>query len=328
MPNKLLLICRILLFCHDDFQELNSNLALALYGLSTSDVTEKLWSTLASGTLPVYMGAPNIWDHAPPNSIIVYDDFGSAQELGAYLNQVANNRTLYDSYHAWRKQPLPPSFHEKYDFTHVHSICRICRWAHARLYGFTFHHPSQSIREPTVARDVCWDTATQLISYPIRELWWQASQVLRAASEDQSTCQVLQDLIIPTTQVGTWTRTVKTSDGVIDITIEGTGEDGMYQLGLAVQGSAYRLSDRHWRVQNAQSRITLLSSWAANLETETLSKGVVNIPMRGQKKMQLRLIFEDLELLYQDGDRESTYFGDLMVKDFEKPVERFLIFDG
>jgi hypothetical protein len=44
--------------------------------------------------------------------------------------------------------------------------------------------------------------------------------------------------------------------------------------------------------------------------------------------MQLRLIFEDLELLYQDGDRESTYFGDLMVKDFEKPVERFLIFDG
>ena len=90
-------------------------------------VTEKLWSALASGVLPVYFGAPNIHDHVPHNSIINVRDFASIPVLAEYLLQVASNRSLYESYHSWRKQPsLPPSFLQKYNFTRTHSICRMC----------------------------------------------------------------------------------------------------------------------------------------------------------------------------------------------------------
>lgn len=288
-----------------------------------TDVTEKLWKTLEAGTLPVYMGAPNIQEHAPPNSIISWHDFDSTKELGDYLNDVTKNRTLYESYHAWRKQPLPSSFHNKYDFTHIHSICRVCRWAHARLYGYTFDHPSQSIQEPAISREVCWDAATQLVAHPVREGWLQGSQELLFASDDPSTCQ--KQGVEQTTQVGTWTRTVTNWDGVLDIEIEGTGEDGVYQLTAPIQGSTHELSPRHWQVQNSQSRLTLLTSWDAKIQVDSFSQGVIGIEMRGQKKMKIRIIAEDIEHFYPGTDKEGNYFGDLMVKDFVRPVERFLL---
>ena len=98
-------------------------------------VTEKLWSTLESGTIPVYFGAPNIirgndsngnngngnnnqlLPH-PHRSIIDVSDFvvDASKEDGKerrhhginttalveYIWTVATNRTLYYSYHAWR----------------------------------------------------------------------------------------------------------------------------------------------------------------------------------------------------------------------------------
>ena len=271
------------------------------------------------------MGAPNIRDHAPPNSIISWHDFGSTQELAKYLTIVATNKTLYESYHAWRQQPLPPSFHKKYDFTHVHSTCRTCRWAFARKYGYTFDHASQSIKPPIISREPCWDVETQLLSYPVRELWLQASTVLLAASENHIACHK-SGWAQSTTKVGMWTRSVTTSDAVLDIEIEGRGEDGMYQLGLPVQGPAYKVSPRHWQVHNNSSRIILLTSWEAQLQTDSLSQGVVSIEMRGMMKMNVRLIFEDIDLFYPDGDEEPSYFGNLMVKDFDNPVQQFLVF--
>jgi alpha-1,4-fucosyltransferase len=67
-------------------------------------ITEKVWSALAAGTLPVYWGAPNIKDHVPPHSIIVVDDFATVEDLTKYLPQLAKDRTLYQSYHNWRYQ--------------------------------------------------------------------------------------------------------------------------------------------------------------------------------------------------------------------------------
>ena len=153
----------------------------------------------------------------------------------------------------------------------------------------------------------------------------QASAVLLAASEDQTTCRKNEGAL-STTKVGTWTRSVTSSDSVLDIDIEGSGEDGLYQLGLPVQGQAYEVSPRHWQVQNNASRIILLTSWEAQLQTSALSQGVASIDMRGMMKMKVRVVFEDIDQFYSDGDEEQSYFGKLMVKDFDDPVQQFLIF--
>ena len=82
---------------------------LAFENQNTDDyITEKLWLTLQSGTIPVYLGAPNIGEHFfPNNSFINVNDFSTTQELARYLIEVANNETLYNSYHVWREEPLP-----------------------------------------------------------------------------------------------------------------------------------------------------------------------------------------------------------------------------
>ena len=50
-------------------------------------VTEKLWATLQAGTLPIYYGAPNVKEHAPPHSIISWHDFNSTKAAGKVHEQ-------------------------------------------------------------------------------------------------------------------------------------------------------------------------------------------------------------------------------------------------
>tara|TARA_Y100000389_G_scaffold62579_1_gene58622 strand:+ start:8481 stop:9476 length:996 start_codon:yes stop_codon:yes gene_type:complete len=96
-------------------------------------ITEKFWGTLQAGVIPVYYGAPNIAEHAPNGSFVHVRDFTSRKTLAAHLVQIGTNRTLYDSYHAWRRRPLPGWFVDKYAFTRVHSECRVCLWAASQL---------------------------------------------------------------------------------------------------------------------------------------------------------------------------------------------------
>ena len=92
-------------------------------------ITEKLWKTFQAGTIPIYFGASNIKEHLPhPHSIIVVNDYlmdttndttttttasttantvrGTVNitKLVNHLRTVANNRTLYYSYHQWRRR--------------------------------------------------------------------------------------------------------------------------------------------------------------------------------------------------------------------------------
>ena len=109
-------------------------------------ITEKLWGSLQSGTLPVYLGPSNIRHHLPhPKCVISVDDFSSTHELGLYLNEVSQNRTLWESYHAWRSQPLPKWWNDKYSFTTVHSTCRMCRYVYAKENGLEWDKKRQEI---------------------------------------------------------------------------------------------------------------------------------------------------------------------------------------
>jgi alpha-mannosidase II len=108
-------------------------------------ITEKLWDTFRAGVLPIYFGAPNIKEHVPEHSIVHVDDFASHEELAQHLKDIMSNKELYNSYHAWRYKPLPNWFVHKYNFTHVHSACRTCRWASAKLRGLPWDAARQQI---------------------------------------------------------------------------------------------------------------------------------------------------------------------------------------
>ncbi|MCE3215341.1 4-alpha-L-fucosyltransferase [Datura stramonium] len=68
-----------------------------------SYVTEKLFYALDSGAVPIYFGAPNVWDFVPPNSVIDGSKFSSLEELASYVKAVANDPVAYAEYHAWRR---------------------------------------------------------------------------------------------------------------------------------------------------------------------------------------------------------------------------------
>lgn len=114
--------------------------------ITTDYITEKLWNTFKAGVIPVYFGAPNVREHLPhPRSIINVADYKSIEALSQHLNDVLNDEKLYDSYHAWRYKPLPKYFVTKYNFTHVHSVCRICRWAYAKKYHYGWDKEQQEV---------------------------------------------------------------------------------------------------------------------------------------------------------------------------------------
>jgi hypothetical protein len=134
-------------------------------------ITEKLWQPFQAGTVPVYLGAPNVDHHVPDHSMINVNDFkNDTLSLARYLHKVANDKELYESYQTWRHKPLPLHFVAKYNFTHIHSTCRTCRWAFARMYGVGWSHTNQSIRELHIPRNPCVNK-DGLLSKPFQGTW-------------------------------------------------------------------------------------------------------------------------------------------------------------
>ncbi|CAF4237706.1 unnamed protein product, partial [Adineta steineri] len=75
-------------------------------------VTEKLWHAFKAGSIPIYLGAPNIEDWLPcqTNCIIDLRKFQTPEAAALYIKKVAMNKTLYESYHQWRNQPVSEKF--------------------------------------------------------------------------------------------------------------------------------------------------------------------------------------------------------------------------
>lgn len=70
-------------------------------------VTEKMFDPLLAGTVPIYLGAPNVADFVPPGSYIDATAFGGPAELASYLRHLERTPEDYDAYFAWRSRPLP-----------------------------------------------------------------------------------------------------------------------------------------------------------------------------------------------------------------------------
>lgn len=90
-------------------------------------VTEKFFNPLLAGTVPVYLGAPNVSEFAPGAGCFVdVSSFGSPAALADFMNRCYADDALYRRFHAWRKEPLLPSFVEKRHEVEVHPFIRLC----------------------------------------------------------------------------------------------------------------------------------------------------------------------------------------------------------
>ncbi|CAI9114823.1 OLC1v1015631C1 [Oldenlandia corymbosa var. corymbosa] len=91
-----------------------------------SYVTEKLFYALDAGAVPIYFGAPNVWDFVPPHSIIDGSKFSSLEELASYVKALANDPVAYAEYHAWRRCGLLGNYRKTRAASLDTLPCRLC----------------------------------------------------------------------------------------------------------------------------------------------------------------------------------------------------------
>lgn len=90
-------------------------------------VTEKFYDPLIAGSVPVYLGAPNIDDFAPgENCFINASEWDSPESLAQYLLAVSRDEATYRTYFDWKKKPFTPNFTRLLEQQKEHPFVRLC----------------------------------------------------------------------------------------------------------------------------------------------------------------------------------------------------------
>ena len=295
-------------------------------------ITEKLWGTLAAGTVPVYFGAPNAKEHVPPNSVIFVDDFASPQDLADYLIRLTKDRALYESFHAWRYKPIDSAFQQKYEFTKTHSTCRICKWAYAKRHGLGWNHTLQSIEEPRISHKTCRNKIG-LVGHPFKEYWLTESGENAVAVKSQTsvkTCSLDASNRILEIDDDALQRKIFDHDGVTDLIIDprsALSVTNRYQLKLETPIATSDLQNiveslgKEWWLQDTSSRITILTSQP--VEMSVVKQGAVQFVV--SSPLRVRVIIEDVDTFHKGAKKRANYFGDMMKQDFFSPIEAYKI---
>lgn len=77
-------------------------------------VTEKFFQPLVMGSVPVYLGAPNVREYAPGDHCYIdVNDFSSARALANYLIELDRDDVRYQEYLQWKKRPFRDEFYYK-----------------------------------------------------------------------------------------------------------------------------------------------------------------------------------------------------------------------
>ena len=74
-------------------------------------VTEKFFEPLLMGSVPIYLGAPNVTDFAPgEHCFIDVRDFDSVKHLADYLIFLSEHASEYQAYFEWKNRPYTSNF--------------------------------------------------------------------------------------------------------------------------------------------------------------------------------------------------------------------------
>lgn len=90
-------------------------------------VTEKLYDPLIAGSVPIYLGAPNVNEYTPgENALVDAANFGSARELARHIKQCYEDESTYMKYHSWRDKPWNKEFVRKVAIQDESPFVRLC----------------------------------------------------------------------------------------------------------------------------------------------------------------------------------------------------------
>jgi hypothetical protein len=101
---------------------------LAFENSGTVDyVTEKFFDPLIVGSVPVYMGAPNVSEFAPaPNSFIDVRDFAGPRDVADHLIALQRDAERYATYLSWKREGLSnPACLDKLSWVDTPALCRL-----------------------------------------------------------------------------------------------------------------------------------------------------------------------------------------------------------
>lgn len=91
-------------------------------------VTEKFYDPLVAGSVPVYLGAPNVEAFAPGDRCFINAAaFAGPRALAAHLLALAEDDAAYAEYLAWKQRPLRPAFRRLLDDQRSNPSVRLCR---------------------------------------------------------------------------------------------------------------------------------------------------------------------------------------------------------
>lgn len=97
-------------------------------------VTEKFFDPFWAGSIPVYLGAPNVEDFAPGDHCFINAaDFPDPAALARHLTSVASDEAAYRSYFAWKERPFRKGFEWLLALETHHPLERLCAAVAARL---------------------------------------------------------------------------------------------------------------------------------------------------------------------------------------------------
>lgn len=94
--------------------------------ISKDYVTEKFFDPLLVGSVPVYLGAPNVNEFAPGNhAFIDVNELKGPAHLADYLRFLSTHPEQYAEYLAWKQLPLRKSFIDLVEAVAINPISRL-----------------------------------------------------------------------------------------------------------------------------------------------------------------------------------------------------------
>mmetsp|Transcript_26613 Transcript_26613/g.30725 ORF Transcript_26613/g.30725 Transcript_26613/m.30725 type:complete len:492 (+) Transcript_26613:388-1863(+) len=301
-------------------------------------ITEKFGEALASRVIPVYYGAPNIKTRFPVKGYISVDDFDNVTQLSEYLIKVSNDEELYNSFHEWRKQPLPTAFFEQHNRTRMNSHCRMCRWGHAHKYGLGWNHDHQEIEPVILSREAC--VVRGFLRSPAVETWLMVDssqsslQTVKVAPLSRnsldSECPLSKESVATVVGSGL-TRKVWGNDGCTDFYISGKeSKTFILRLDFTMKdhGRITAFDDHTVWIQNKVSRISLVVDRSDNAPAMsiTAASGRVEIKIEPEAlPIRFRIIVENLDLFHDGALDLPTRYGKSMAEDVLMQPELMMV---
>jgi hypothetical protein len=338
-------------------------MVLAFDAISEKDrISEIIWEAYMSGAVPIVIGADNLQTHLPPHSAIMGGEFTDWDAMAIYVKQVAENKTLWESYHTWRNdESLIRAFEEKYKFTKTDPTCRMCRWAYAKKFGLGWDHGKQEVVEAKLPRKLCVCSSNKkgLVSKPFEEGWAhrvdhkeeESLELVGSAASDTGTCTSVPTVEgVIAAKAYKVHRTIHQHDGITDIIITGVErKDHEGQVVLRLDFPGMRNSEGAFfrnphtlvptkggalvtsaSMQDEFAKVTILADWVTSISS--LHASVMEVVVQQDKEdampegatKRIRVFTEDLNVIHDKmTEFFPTSFAKVATKDFIDPLELF-----